>query len=210
MFDLKMKKNENSINHFKKNNVDFFFSRKMKWKESDIVLQEAEKKRYSVIQNSERKNEFLGVRYLRNQYDAKLEIKYLSSGKPVIENDSKHISISHSKNYVAFAVAPYKIGIDIEEIHERILKVKGRFLNQSELELFNLNSLADLTIAWCAKETLFKLNDDSGLDFKTDLIIKNWDKNSTILAEMKQNSQWVKVNLHFEVRDDLVLCFNFE
>ncbi|MBM3185075.1 MAG: 4'-phosphopantetheinyl transferase superfamily protein [Bacteroidetes bacterium] len=182
----------------------------MKWKESDIVLQEAEKKRYSVIQNSERKNEFLGVRYLRNQYDAKLEIKYLSSGKPVIENDSKHISISHSKNYVAFAVAPYKIGIDIEEIHERILKVKGRFLNQSELELFNLNSLADLTIAWCAKETLFKLNDDSGLDFKTDLIIKNWDKNSTILAEMKQNSQWVKVNLHFEVRDDLVLCFNFE
>lgn len=198
------------MNHIKKNNVDFFFSRKMEWKESDIVLHESDINRYSTIQNSKRKHEFLGVRNLRNQYDAKLEIKYLSNGKPVIENGSEHISISHSKNYVAFAVAPYKIGIDIEEIHERILKVKGRFLNQSEFELFNSNSLVDLTIAWCAKEALFKLNDDSGLDFKTDLIIKNWDKNSTILAEMKQNSQWVKVKLHFEVRDDLVLCFNFE
>lgn len=210
MSDLKMKRNENSINHFKKNNVDFFFSRKMEWKESDIVLHEADIDRYSKIHNSDRKNEFLGVRNLRNQYNSRLEIKYLSNGKPVIENGSEHVSISHSKNYVAFAVAPYKIGIDIEEIHERILKVNGRFLNQSELELFNSNSLEDLTVAWCAKETLFKLNDDSGLDFKTDLIIKNWDKNSTILAEMKQNSQWVKVNLHFEIKDNLVLCFNFE
>lgn len=210
MSDLKMKRNENSINHFKKNNVDFFFSRKMEWKERDIVLHEADIDRYSKIHNSDKKNEFLGVRNLRNQYNSRLEIKYLSNGKPVIENGSEHISISHSKNYVAFAVAPYKIGIDIEEIHERILKVKGRFLNQSELELFNLNSLVDLTIAWCAKEALFKLNDDSGIDFKTDLIIKNWDKNSTILAVMKQNSQWIEVNLHFEIKDNLVLCFNFE
>lgn len=210
MSDLKMKRNENSINHFIKNNVEFFLSKKREWKENEVDLQEADINRYSTIQNSKRKNEFLGVRNLKNQYDSKLEIKYLSNGKPVIENGSEHISISHSKNYVAFAVAPYKIGIDIEEIHERILKVQGRFLNQSEFELFNSNSLIDLTIAWCAKEALFKLNDDSGIDFKTDLIIKNWDKNSTILAVMKQNSQWIEVNLHFEIKDNLVLCFNFE
>jgi hypothetical protein len=59
MSDLKMKRNEISINHFKKNNVDFFFSRKMEWKESDIVLHEADIDRYSKIHNSDRKNEFL-------------------------------------------------------------------------------------------------------------------------------------------------------
>jgi len=90
------------------------------------------------------------------------------------------------------------------------LKVKNRFLNENEQKLFDQNSVQDLTIAWSAKEALFKLNEDSGLDFKNDLIIKSWDKESTIFALMKQNSKWIEVNLHYEIRDNVVLCFNFE
>jgi 4'-phosphopantetheinyl transferase EntD len=210
MSDLKMKTIKNSINHFTKNQVDFFLSKKMEWNIKDVTLIHGDINRYSNINNSERKNEFLGIRYLRNYYDSQLEIKYLSNGKPIVGNGSKHISISHSKNHVAIAVATHPIGIDIEEFHERILKVKNRFLNENEQKLFDQNSVQDLTIAWSAKEALFKLNDDSRLDFKTDLIINGWDKCSTIFAEMKQNFQWVKVNLHFEIKENLVLCFNFE
>ncbi len=210
MSDLKMKTNENSINHITKNQVDFFLTKKMEWNVNEVTLNEGDIIRYSSIQNRERKNEFIGVRYLRNKYDSQLEIKYLNNGKPVVENKSKHISISHSKNHVAFAVAKHPIGIDIEEIHERILKVRNRFLNENEQKIFDHNSILDLTVAWSAKEALFKLNDDSGIDFKTDLILTEWDKTSTIFAEMKQNFQWVKVKLHVEINDNLVLCFNFE
>lgn len=210
MSDLKMKTIKNSINHFTKNQVDFFLSKKMDWNVRDVTLIDEDINRYSDIKNSERKNEFLGIRYLRNYYNPQLEIKYSSNGKPIVGNGSKHISISHSKNHVAFAAATHPIGIDIEEFHERILKVKNRFLNENEQKLFDQNSIQDLTIAWSAKEALFKLNDDSRLDFKTDLIITGWDKCSTIFAEMKQNFQWVKVKLHFEIKDNLVLCFNFE
>lgn len=205
-----MKTIENSIIQFEKNQVEFFLSKKLEWNESEISLTQLDKHNYSNIQNKERKIEFLGIRFLRNCYDSKLEINYLKSGKPVVENGSKHISISHSKEYIAFAVAPYQIGIDVEEIHERIMKVRDRFLNQNEQELFNQNSIKELTIAWCVKEVLFKLNEDSGLNFKTDLIITAWDKYSTIHAKMKQQGNWLNVNLHFKIKDNLVLCFNFE
>jgi 4'-phosphopantetheinyl transferase EntD len=205
-----MKTNENSIINFKKNSVNFFLSKKIDWKEKEVPMTQEEIGHYSAIQNLERKNEFLGVRFLRNIFDSQLEIKYLESGKPIDAKGLKYISISHSKNHVAFSVSPHPIGVDIEEIHERILKVKNRFLNENEQKLFDQNSVQDLTIAWSAKEALFKLNEDSGLDFKNDLIIKSWDKESTIFAIMKQNSKWIEVNLHYEIRDNVVLCFNFE
>jgi len=204
-----MKTNENSIINFKKNSVNFFLSKKRKWKEDEVPMSQEEFYQYSTIQNLERKNEFLGVRFLRNMFDSQLEIKYLENGKPIDAKGLKYISISHSKNHVAFSVSPHPIGVDIEEIHERILKVKNRFLNENEQKLFDQNSVQDLTIAWSAKEALFKLNEDSGLDFKNDLIIKSWDKESTIFAIMKQNSKWIEVNLHYEIRDNVVLCFNF-
>jgi 4'-phosphopantetheinyl transferase EntD len=205
-----MKTNENSIINFKKNSVEFFLSKKIEWKESEVPMTQEEIGHYSTIQNLERKNEFLGVRFLRNIFDSQLEIKYLENGKPIDAKGIKYISISHSKNHVAFSVSPHPIGVDIEEIHERIINVRDRFLNHHEKELFDRNSIQELTIAWCAKETLFKLNEDSGLDFKTDLIIKSWDKESTILAIMKENSKWIEVNLYYEIKDNVVLCFNFE
>lgn len=205
-----MKKHENSIIQIIKNDVDFSLTKKMDWNVKEIDLNKKELKLLSSIQNSERKKEFLGVRYLKNNYDSQISIEYLSNGKPIVNNTSKHISISHSKNYVSFAAAKHKIGIDIEEFNERILKVRSRFLSENEQKLFNQNSIQDLTILWSAKEALFKLNDDSGLDFKTDLIITSWDNCSTIQAEMKQFGSWIKVKLYFEIIDNLVLCFNFE
>jgi phosphopantetheinyl transferase len=205
-----MKTTKNSIFQFTQNNVEFFLSQKSDWKMNEITLNEEEKQRYLKINNSSRGTEFLGVRFLKNYYDEKLEINYLKSGKPIIKNGAKHISISHCKNYVAFAVASHHIGIDIEECHGRIFKVKDRFLNEKEKELFDQDSILELTISWCVKEALFKLNEDSGLSFKNDLIIVSWDKSSTVFAKMRQNMKWINVKLHVELIDNLVLCFNFE
>jgi phosphopantetheinyl transferase len=139
-----------------------------------------------------------------------LEIAYSNNRKPFFINSPLHLSISHSKNYIAIAVAPYPIGMDIEECHDRIFKVSNRFLNQSEKELFNHESSRDLTFAWSAKEALFKLNVNVGLDFKSDLIITDWDKKSMIRARMIENSEWRNVNLHSMMHENLVICFNFE
>jgi phosphopantetheinyl transferase len=210
MTDLKMKTNENSIKKFTKNGTDFFLCQKSEWTLNDVGLSNSELENYHTIKSISRRIEFLGIRLLKNFCFPKHEITYLKNGKPVLENSSKHISISHSKNFVAFALAESEIGIDIEECNERILKVKDRFLNETEKSFFNLNSIVELTIAWCVKEALFKLNGNDGLDFKTDLIIMNWDKASTINAKMLEDSKWKEVKLHVEKIGNLVLCFNFE
>jgi 4'-phosphopantetheinyl transferase EntD len=205
-----MKTEENAILKITKNKVDFFLCKKIAWDINDIKLSKQEIDNLSSIQNPSRKIEFLGVRYLKNQFDPKSDLSYLKNGKPILNNSKTNVSISHSRNFVAFATAPFPIGIDIEECNDRIKKVKDRFLNENEKQLFEQNEINQLTIAWCAKESMFKLNEDSGLKFKTDILINEWDKISTIHASMKQNMKWIDVKLHFEIIDNLVLCFNFE
>lgn len=210
MSDLKMKTTENSIFQLTKNGVEFFFCKKFNSVNNNIDLFKGEYEHYSSLKTLHRRNEFLGIRFLRNEYDPSLEISYLESGKPLFKNSLKHVSISHSKNYIGFAAAPYQIGIDIEECHERIIKVRDRFMSDSEKKLFDQNSISELTIAWCVKEALFKLNTNSGIDFKSDLIITDWDKNSMISATMRQDSEWKDVKLYATTFENLVLCFNFE
>lgn len=199
-----------SICRKKINEVDFLFSIKRIWDVNKIKLSELEFENYSRIKSPSRKVEFLGVRVLKNQIHPEFELTYLTNGKPVLNNALVQVSISHSRNFIAFASASHAIGIDIEECNERILKVKDRFLNDSEKKIFNQNSIVELTIAWCAKEAMFKLNKNDGINFKSDLIITKWDKTSKMSAKMLENLEWKNVDLYVEKIDNLVICFNFE
>jgi len=129
MVDLMIKRNENSITKFTKNQVEIFLCSKANSDISKIELSEFELNHYFSIRNPSRRIEFLSVRFLKNHFDSSLAIGYLNNGKPILIGSQKHISISHSKNYVGLAVAPHPIGFDIEECHERIVKVRDRFLN---------------------------------------------------------------------------------
>jgi 4'-phosphopantetheinyl transferase len=205
-----MKTNLNSIKKISKNKVQIFICEKANWNIQEVKLTELEIEKFNLIKNDARKNEFLGIRVLKNYADPSFEIEYLSSGKPFLINSQKQISISHSKNFIAFASADHPIGIDIEECNDRILKIKDRFLNESEKKIFNQSSISELTIAWCVKEALFKLNANHGIDFKNDLIIEEWDKVARISAKMQEDSKWKRVNLTVHRIENLVLCFNFE
>jgi phosphopantetheinyl transferase len=72
---------------------------------------------------------------LRNKTIGKLEIDYNANGKPFLVNSKEYISISHSRNFIGILKAPFDVGLDIEEINERITKIKNRFLNEDELLL---------------------------------------------------------------------------
>lgn len=86
------------------------------------------------------------------------EVAYRSNGEPYLEGSNLHISISHTKNYVAVAVAPYRIGIDIEYTSDRVLRIQEKFLNRLELTSLESapNTAATALVFWCAKEALYK------------------------------------------------------
>lgn len=64
-----------------------------------------------------------------------------------------NFSLSHSYNIVALATSADFVGIDVEKIDEKILKVEKLFNSIS-----NDNSLNNLTRLWTEKESLYKLN----------------------------------------------------
>lgn len=85
-----------------------------------------------------------------------IEVKYLDSGKPYLSEG--YISISHSKKYLVIAVSMTKeIGVDIEQLNERLQRVKHKFLSTQELEGLKKENLLNLALCWSAKEAIYKL-----------------------------------------------------
>jgi phosphopantetheinyl transferase len=76
------------------------------------------------------------------------------------------------------------VGIDIEKIRDRVVRVKDRFLCQDELESLDPDSnLEQLHIYWGGKEALYKLSGQPGVDFRNDIHIHPFD----YLCHTKQN-----------------------
>jgi 4'-phosphopantetheinyl transferase len=173
--------------------------------ESEILAEEQEK--YQQISNLKRKREFQNVRLLRNLQIGKKAISYDAIGKPNVKDKKIFISISHSKNYVAFAHDTSPIGIDIEELSPRILKVWSRYLHPEEFAIFDTTSIFELTIAWTIKEALFKLNTKTGIDFKNDLRIKSKEGN-TFLCEMKSEDGFQSVKMETCAYKNLIISYN--
>jgi 4'-phosphopantetheinyl transferase len=99
-----------------------------------------------------------GKNYLINKLlDKDVEIKYDDKGKPYLAKDNRHISISHSHNKLAIIINEHEsTGIDIELIRDKVLKIKHKFLSESELKDAN-DDVDKLLIYWAAKETLYKI-----------------------------------------------------
>ena len=172
---------------------------------SEILAEEQEK--YQQISNLKRKREFQNVRLLRNLQIGKKAISYDAIGKPNVKDKKIFISISHSKNYVAFAHDTSTIGIDIEELSPRILKVWERFVHSEELALFDKSSIYDMTVLWTIKEALFKLNTSAGVDFRNDLRIKSKDGN-IFLCEMKSEDGYRTVKMETCAYKNLIISYN--
>ncbi len=105
----------------------------------------------------------------------KTVLKKDGNNKPqlFINEIPQHISISHSHDYAAIMYSPNcNLGIDLEKIDDRINRVKNKFMNEVELEFAGNNQFTkEQTLIWSAKETLYKLYGNKGLDFKVDLHI---------------------------------------
>lgn len=118
------------------------------------------KNEFLTIKSEKRKREFLGVRIAMNILTGKNVIIYYNENqKPFLSDHSYHISISHSRDFVAVIAHPaYVVGIDIEGRNTKVSKVYQRFLNKEEQIYFcRENDSGLLEITWSAKETLYKI-----------------------------------------------------
>jgi len=88
-------------------------------------------------------------------------------GKPYLTNNPYHISISHSKEYLAVMISEKNCGIDLQYLTPKVTRVRNKFLSEMEINyLVEKQSLYQLTILWCAKEAVYKQNGRQKLEFK--------------------------------------------
>ena len=171
------------------------------------------------IQNEERKIQHLAVRLLFKLMMPEADLNTMvmaDNGKPYLQGVPFHFSFSHCKGYAAVAVSDNDpIGIDIEIIHPRIMKVAHKFLNESEKELIadlseemQLNQMA---FFWAAKEAMYKQYENLGIDFAKDFNVMQLaiERSGIIPAQIlhKGLNQTVKLDYHFGEDYVCVTCF---
>lgn len=137
------------------------------------------------------------------------QIYYDEKGKPHLVDNSNHISISHSHDKLAIMVNEKEpTGIDIELIREKVLKIKHKFLSESELLNAN-NDIEKLVMYWAAKETLYKIYGLKGVDFIEHLFINPFTKSNlgTIIGEVGLPNFKEQFALNYQIIDNYVLVY---
>jgi phosphopantetheinyl transferase len=146
------------------------------------------------LKSEKRKTEFLATRLaLKNLFGKKTELKHHHSGRPYIKEVS-HISISHSKNYIAIAFGEENIGVDMEEPIEKMLKLIPRILSEREYCEFQKTPSTELACKlWGAKESALKYVGDKTLNYREDIQIENPGSGSAKYLELDLNVQFERI-----------------
>jgi phosphopantetheinyl transferase len=145
-----------------------------------IILTEPELELYHTYSHEGRKRQWLASRAaLRLILPPAIPASFIydEHGKPTLAGNARFVSVSHSGDYAAVVCSKKSpVGIDIEELRDRIERVKERFLCTEELAgLETVSRLEKLYVLWGAKEALYKLYGTPEVDFKRDIYIHPFD-----------------------------------
>lgn len=111
------------------------------------------------------------LRYLFPDFPYDL-IRIADTLKPFLENEAYHFSISHCGDLAAAIVSRDKrVGLDIELLGDRIVRVKDKFINPIESGILGqfekgFSDLMKYTLMWSCKEAMFKWYGNGQVDFR--------------------------------------------
>jgi len=130
------------------------------------------------------------------------------AGKPIIEKSITQFSISHTKGFAAAIIAEVTpVGIDIEGISPRVLKVEKKFLNAHEfmlLDRFSLQERIDFaSLFWCIKETVYKCWGKGGVDFSDGIRIMSFMPTEKGMAMLQFGAFEQLHQVHYQRLGDL-------
>ncbi len=149
------------------------------------------------IKNLQRKYEkFYTLKLLDYLSEGKAFLAY-NGGKPVIEDLSLHTSISHTRERIAVVLSDFPVGLDMEIISERTLKVASRFISENDALFINPRDVKETTLLWTVKEAVYKL-DNALVNFKNDIRITGWHQINKFKGIMKLNDTFTASYFIFE------------
>lgn len=143
--------------------------------------------------------------------DEALEICYHASGKPYLENGIG-LSVSHAydKLAVLFSFDEHEVGVDIEKVRDKVLKIREKFLSARELHDLRDAEVEKYTLYWAAKEAIYKAHGTEGLLFAEQIAIEPFSaKEGTgeIIARVTREGSQKEYCLMYHLLNDYVLVY---
>lgn len=194
-----------------------------------VLLNESSRKRLEGMKSESHQKGFLAVRMLL-QYigHSDEDLTYDASGKPYLEGKrqdargksesiiqhpspiTQHISISHSHEFSCICISDEVIGIDLELIKEKSLKIAPRFMDVNHLQGLSIaDQITKTTIVWGIKESIFKIKNEKGISFPDHIFEDAFDiKEGKCTAELHFNNQIEKFDIQFHLIEGYVFVFS--
>jgi 4'-phosphopantetheinyl transferase len=161
--------------------------------------------------HEKRKVEWLASRLMLKQLiGSDFAVSYSETGKPILGNNCyKHISISHSRDFVVvFVHENLEVGIDIENLTRNYHSIEKRYLSDLEQKQASGNPKIQC-IYWCAKEAIFKLVPDIGVEFREQINILpfNPETDSQFKVRYISGERQTEYHLRFLIFSDHCLAW---
>lgn len=166
-----------------------------------------------MIRSESRRREKLAVRALLNTvFEDKVYLGHHDNGSPFIQNNSTHISITHTNNFVAIITHPTEdVGIDIECLERDFSVVEKKALSEDEREdLSDKHRNLQLAIYWCAKEAIYKRMSQHGVDFAKQMEVDKFnpkDEGDIDATFIDKDGEEEEFELEYEVFDNHVMVW---
>lgn len=189
-----------------------------------VSLSNASLKRLEGMKSESHQKGFLAVRMLLQYLDfTDNDLTYDAAGKPHLmtkaERNSithhpspitQHISISHSHDFSCICISDEVIGIDLELLKEKTLKIASRFMDVNHLQGLSIkDQITKATVVWGIKESIFKIKSEKGISFPEHIFEDAFDiKEGECTAELHFNSQIEKFYVQFHLIEGYVFVFS--
>lgn len=124
-----------------------------------------------------RRLERYAVRALLNVlFEERVYLGYEEDNSPYLKNSHCGVSISHSGEYACvFIHENESVGVDIEQMDRDFSAVEKKILSESEKAFISDKyRQAQLGIIWCAKEAVYKMMCERGVDFSEQIEIEKF------------------------------------
>ena len=185
---------------------------------SQIRLKNSSIARLESMKSESHQKGFLAVRMLlqHNEYDD-FDLYYDAFGKPHIKPQGcfvkdVEISISHSNDFSAIVISQEKVGLDLEQIKDKTVRIAPRFMDVLHLENLSMEEkIKKATVIWGIKESIFKIKNEQGISFPNHIFEEDFSlEEKKSKAILKFNNREEVFNIIFDTIEDYIYVCAFE
>ena len=142
--------------------------------------------------SAKRRSEALAWRALVRRYMPRIRLSYNALGAPVA--DEGFISVSHTGLFAAVLMAGAPCGVDIESLDRNFSRIAARYISPAEAALAESSDELFPAVVWCAKEVMYKMSGQDGLDLLEDLKVTTLNISAGLATGEIKGTQKVDIN----------------